>query len=139
MIVGIGTDLVQIKRIEAALHRSGPRFAERILAPEERAEYAAAARPAVFLAKRFAVKEAASKALGTGIAKGISWHHIQLGHDALGAPLLQLSGAAAERQRLQRIDGLHVSLSDEQEYVIAYVILERVAGPSATLSSSQEN
>jgi len=127
MIVGIGTDLVQIKRIAAALARTGPRFAERILAPQERAEYAAAPRPAVFLAKRFAVKEAASKALGTGIAKGISWHHIQLCHNALGAPQLQFSGVAAELQRLQQIDQLHVSLSDEQDYVIALVILERSA------------
>ncbi|WP_210396712.1 holo-ACP synthase [Motiliproteus sediminis] len=125
MIAGIGTDLVQIKRIAAALERSGPRFAERILAPEERAEYAAAARPAVFLAKRFAVKEAASKALGTGIAKGVSWHHIQLRHAASGAPLLHLCGRAAELQQVQQIDALHVSLSDEQDHVIAFVVLER--------------
>ncbi|HEY5717591.1 MAG TPA: holo-ACP synthase [Motiliproteus sp.] len=132
MIVGIGTDLVQIKRIEAALARTGPRFAERILAPIERPDYAAAPHPARFLAKRFAVKEAAAKALGTGIAKGISWHHIYLQHDPLGAPRLCLTGAAAERQTMQQIDSLHVSLSDEQEYVIAFVVLERSAAILST-------
>ncbi|MCW8885389.1 MAG: holo-ACP synthase [Motiliproteus sp.] len=125
MIVGIGTDVVEIVRMKQALDQFGDKFAARILTLSERHEFKNHHSPAVFLAKRFAVKEAATKALGTGIAKGVSWQHIEIGHDELGAPKLYFSGRALELQKNRKITSLHVSLADEREYVVAFVILEK--------------
>mgnify|MGYP003137110080 CR=1 FL=1 len=86
MIRGIGTDLVLVSRIEAALGRQGERFARRILTPDEFARFADHGQPARFLAKRFAAKEAIMKALGTGLAGGLSWQHMQIDRDPLGGP-----------------------------------------------------
>ncbi|MDX5411366.1 MAG: holo-ACP synthase [Thauera sp.] len=125
MIVGIGTDIVRIDRFEAMLERHGPRVAERILGADELAEFAAAARPARFLAKRFAVKEAVAKAFGTGFRDGLSLRHIGVTHDALGRPSLAFLGRAEElRVRLGVADS-HVSVADERDYAIAFVTLLR--------------
>lgn len=134
MILGLGTDLVQISRIAGALERLGEPFARRILAPAEWQEFVASARPARFLAKRFAVKEAAAKALGTGMAQGVSWQHIQVHHDALGAPRLELQARARELQRLAGIDNMHISLSDEKDMVVAVVLME---GPRQACAFAQ--
>jgi len=124
MIIGIGTDLLNIARMEAALART-PRLSERILTPLELESYARAKDPARFLAKRFAAKEAAAKALGTGIGRGISWQHLEVGHDANGRPLLRVfAGALAEAQR-QGINRWHLSYSDERSHVSAFVIAEQ--------------
>lgn len=123
MIAGIGTDVLQISRIREALART-PRLPERILTPVEYEAYTQAAKPDIFLAKRFAAKEAAVKALGTGIGRGISWQHFEISHDPLGRPLLNVLGEARERAEAQGIRRFHLSYSDEKEYVVAFVVAE---------------
>ena len=123
MIVGIGTDILQIDRMSAALKRT-PRLPERILTPEELEKFRAHRQPEIFLAKRFAAKEAAVKALGIGIGRGISWQQLRVSNDEAGAPTLHYSGEFAEQCKLKGVVGAHLSLSDEQHYAVATVILE---------------
>ncbi len=92
--------------------------------PGEWAQFQQVKDPARWLAKRFAVKEAASKALGTGFRQGLSWQHIELGHDALGRPEIYWHGVMQQRLAADGIKSW-VSLSDEQDYVLATVLLER--------------
>lgn len=125
MILGIGTDVVHISRIKASCERLGRRFAARILTADELEIWETHSRPEVFLAKRFAVKEAASKALGTGIGQGVSWQHISMTHNALGAPLLLLTGQAELRAQQLGMNHSHLSLSDEVDLVVAFVIIEQ--------------
>lgn len=125
MIVGIGTDIVRIDRFEAMLERHGPRVAERILGADELVEFAVAARPARFLAKRFAVKEAVAKAFGTGFRDGLSLRHIGVRHDALGRPLLVFTDRAEEIRLRLGVAESHVSVADEHDYAIAFVTLLR--------------
>jgi holo-[acyl-carrier protein] synthase len=125
MIYGVGTDLVSVKRIEDALFRFGDRFLHRILTEAEVAEYAQTAQPARFLAKRFAAKEAFSKAFGTGIGGDVGWHDVAVGHDAHGKPLIRLSDPLAARAQYVGISGSHISLSDESEHALAFVVLEK--------------
>ena len=120
MIEGIGTDIVQVARIRAALARRGEALMVRLLAPSERDRCAGHPDPSRFLAKRFAAKEALLKALGTGL-RGMSWHDIRIENDELGKPLLMLSGEAARRLGRRRC---HLSISDEQDYALAFVIIE---------------
>ncbi|MEE2023210.1 MULTISPECIES: holo-ACP synthase [Alkalimonas] len=123
-IAGLGTDIVQISRIERSLAR-GPALAERVLTPVELADYLAHTQPARFLAKRFAAKEAAAKALGTGIGRGVSWQQFQIDHDELGAPLLRCTGFSEQLLQQRQITNCWLSISDEQDYACATVILER--------------
>lgn len=125
MIVGLGTDIVEVSRIEALLARRGQAFAQRILAPQELAELDQQQSPVRYLAKRFAAKEAALKALGTGLRNGLSWQDLCIGHDTLGKPLLNLQGGALKLFSQLGATHSHISLSDEQHYVVALVILER--------------
>ena len=122
MIRGIGTDLVLLSRIEAVLGRQGERFAQRILTPEEFQRFVSHRQPARFLAKRFAAKEAILKALGTGLANGLSWQHMQIDNDPAGAPLVRLTAVAA--QRLEQGGGgrMLLSLSDEKEQALAFAV-----------------
>lgn len=122
MIRGIGTDLVLLQRIEAVLARKGERFARRILTPAELARFRDHSQPARYLAKRYAAKEAILKALGTGLAKGMSWQHMQIDNDQHGAPVVVLSGAAL--QRLEQGGGgrMLLSLSDEREQALAFAL-----------------
>ncbi len=124
MIYGIGTDIVSIKRIEDALFRFGDRFLHRILNETEVAEYAQSAQPARFLAKRFAAKEAFSKAFGTGIGGEIEWHDVAVAHDERGKPIIKPSNALNERLAKCDVKNSHVSISDESEHAIAFVVLE---------------
>jgi len=124
MIHGIGTDLVSVKRIEEALFRYGDRFLHRILSEAEVAEYAQSSQPARFLAKRFAAKEAFSKAWGTGIGEAVGWHDVSVAHDARGKPLIAPSAALAEKFMKEQIVAAHISLSDENDHALAFVILE---------------
>jgi holo-[acyl-carrier protein] synthase len=121
-IVGIGTDIVSIARIEKALERNSE-FAERVLTPAEMKEFAAAAKPAAFVAKRFAAKEAAAKALGTGIGE-VSFQHIYIDHTPAGQPLLRLFDKADEQAGVLGARSFHISISDEREFAVAYVVLE---------------
>lgn len=123
MILGVGTDILQISRIEQALERT-PKLAERILTSLEQALFSEEKQPARFLAKRFAAKEAVTKALGTGIGRGVSWHHIEIDKDELGRPLVALNGGAAERASELGIANIQISYSDEKEYIVAFVVAE---------------
>ncbi|MCR8923314.1 holo-ACP synthase [Dasania sp. GY-MA-18] len=124
MIVGIGTDLVKIARIEASYQRLGDKFAQRILTAQEFKQFQTAAKPMALLAKRFAVKEATGKALGTGIGQGVSWQDIYIEHSPQGAPILCLAGKAAEYAASKQVCAQHVSISDEDDIATAFVILE---------------
>jgi holo-[acyl-carrier protein] synthase len=123
MIKGIGTDIVALQRIEQVLQRQGDRFAQRILTEKEWQEFQVATQPARLLAKRFAAKEAAAKALGTGIGRGISWQDFQVDHDEQGAPLLIVQGGAQQRLTVLGANQCLLSLSDEEQYAVAFVVL----------------
>jgi holo-[acyl-carrier protein] synthase len=123
MIHGIGTDLVYIPRMEALLLRHGMKFARRILGDAEFAEFQQSPKPAEFIAKRFAAKEAAAKALGTGFRDGLSLKHISVGHDELGRPILNFAGVATALIEQLQINHSHLSLSDERDYALAFVTL----------------
>jgi holo-[acyl-carrier protein] synthase len=122
MIVGIGTDIVQIDRIKHVVERQGDRFVERILCPSELSIFEKKKRSISYLAKRFAAKEAASKALGTGIGP-ISWQDMEISNDRSGAPILLLKGAAKKRMALIGAHQVSISLSDELDYAVAFVVL----------------
>jgi len=123
-IVGIGTDIVEIARIEAVIARSGDRLARRVLSEHEWNIWEMHQQPVRFLAKRFAVKEAASKALGTGIRNGLAFEQFEVYNDELGKPKLRLWGAAAELAAQLGVVHMHVTLADERHYACATVIME---------------
>lgn len=123
MIYGVGTDIVRIERMRSSLLRFGERFARRILTDVEWAEFQCCARKAHYLAKRFAVKEAAVKALGTGFRQGMFWRDVGTAHDNAGRPALWWSSTArANCQQLSHLES-HVSVADEDDYAVAFVIL----------------
>ena len=124
MIYGVGIDMVEIARIEASLARFGRRFAERVLSSAECREYEQASRPAQFVARRFAAKEALVKAAGTGFRDGLFLRDISVTHDALGKPSLQFSEQAGRTLERLGIGRSHLSISDEREYALACVLLE---------------
>ena len=124
-VTGIGVDIVSVSRIENSLLRFKQRFIERLLAPSERQDYVKSQHSARFMAKRFAAKEAAAKALGTGIRQGVSLHDFTIHHHPLGKPLLKIVGIAAQKCQAQGINRYHLSLSDEGDSVIAFVVMER--------------
>lgn len=124
MIYGVGTDVVEIHRIEAALKRHGERFARRILCASELERFQRHRLPANYLAKRFAAKEAFSKALGTGIKSPANWHGVWVRNLASGKPVLEFTDALAKFLRAKGVTSAHVSLSDEKGVAFATVILE---------------
>jgi holo-[acyl-carrier protein] synthase len=124
MIYGIGADLVEIGRIEKALERFGDRFAKRILCEAELKRFKAHRRPAAYLAKRFAAKEAFTKALGTGIHAPANWHGVWVVNRRSGKPELQFSNALKELLKKRQIQRTHLSLTDERGMAAATVILE---------------
>lgn len=132
MIHGIGTDLLDTTRIREGLARFGEAYAARILAPAEQAAYAASTRPAQFLAKCFAAKEALAKALGTGLREPISLRNIAVLRDALGKPHFELAPALTRWMQVRGLGAQHLSLSDEGELTMAFVIVETQAIPSQT-------
>ena len=124
MILGTGTDLIDIRRIERALARFGHRFAQRVLVDQEYQRFCAHAKPAHYLAKRFAAKEAFSKAMGTGIHFPVNWHNVSVANERSGRPYLQFSEALAALLEQRGVSRAHLSLSDEVEMACAFVILE---------------
>ncbi len=124
MIIGLGTDIAEIERIEKALNRSGEAFAQRILTQQELETFNSLKQQGRFLAKRFAAKEAASKALGTGIAHGVSFQDFEISNDDNGKPVLTLSGKALQIAQASAVQNLHITISDERHYAVATVILE---------------
>ena len=129
-IYGIGTDIVEIARIEQALSRHGERFDTRLLHTDALPDWQAALAPAAWLAKRFAAKEAFAKALGTGLRGVVTLRNIGLQHDALGRPVFFCAPVLAAELALRGIQQLHLSLSDERAYVLAFVVMENQSKPS---------
>ncbi len=127
MIYGIGTDIVQVSRIEDALARSGERFATKILGPDELVLFhERRARNPVrgmrYLATRFSAKEAFSKAIGLGLRPPMTWPAAQMLNDDTGKPYLVCSGALDEFMRQNRLSA-QVSISDEAQYGVAFVVV----------------
>ena len=125
MIAGVGTDIAAVARLGKLYERHGERALDKLLARSERSDFAKAKDPARFLAKRFAAKEAFGKALGIGITKPAVLPNIAVAHDARGKPFFdyapELAAHLAERGLLA-----HLSISDEQEFAVAFVVLEHV-------------
>ena len=124
MIYGVGTDVVEIGRIEKALERFGERFARRILCEPELRRFAGHRLPASYLAKRFAAKEAFTKALGTGIRAPANWHGVWVVNLKSGKPMLEFSDELKTLMVSRGVTHAHVSLSDEKGVAFATVILE---------------
>ncbi|MFQ3208234.1 MAG: holo-[acyl-carrier protein] synthase [Glaciecola sp.] len=144
-IVGVGTDIVEISRLQGSIDKSDS-MAKRILTPNEYKDYltltnlprirprqkteaedkgvANISSQARFLAKRFAAKEAAVKAIGNGIGNGVSWQQIEISHYAIGQPYLQVNGHLELLFQQKGVKHTHLSISDEKHYAIATVILE---------------
>jgi len=124
MIFGIGTDIVELSRIEALWARYGERFAARILSERELAEYQSAPNIPRLLAKRFAAKEAFAKAAGSGMRHPVSFQRIGISHDGLGKPVLQFDDTLRAWLAQLGVSGHHLSISDERDMVVAFVVLE---------------
>jgi holo-[acyl-carrier protein] synthase len=125
VIYGIGTDIVGIARMALNVERFGERFAARILTKDELAEYRQTAGKAQFLAKRFAAKEAAVKAMGTGFRRGVSPGQIGVAHEPGGRPVLVFQGVARQRLDELGVIAAHLSIADERDNAVAFVALER--------------
>ncbi|MRX49758.1 holo-ACP synthase [Paracoccus sp. S-4012] len=130
MILGIGTDLCNIERIEGVLARFGDRFRDRVFTEAELTRAARRPHEAATLAKRWAAKEACSKALGTGLRMGIAWRDMAVANDPRGQPHMTLTGWAAERLAAMTPEGhravIHVSLTDDRPWAQAVVVIEAV-------------
>jgi holo-[acyl-carrier protein] synthase len=128
MIIGIGSDLCDIRRIERALGRFGDRFTHRVFTDGERARSDRRAARAPSYARRFAAKEACAKALGTGLSRGVFWRDMEVVNLPGGKPTMRLTGGALERLRAMTPEGheahLHVSLTDDVPIAQASVIIE---------------
>ena len=128
MILGIGTDLANIERIAATLARFGDRFRNRVFTEVEQRKAEGRADVAGTYAKRWAAKEACSKALGTGLRMGIAWRDMGVGNLRTGQPVMHLTGWAAERLRAMTPPGheaiVHVTLTDDHPWAQAFVVIE---------------
>jgi holo-[acyl-carrier protein] synthase len=129
MILGIGSDMIDIRRVQATLTRHPERFVQRVFTEVERAR--AGRRPgqeAAHFAKRFAAKEACAKALGTGIRRGVFWRDMGVVNLASGQPTMRLTGGAAQRLGAITPAGMtafiHVSLTDDMPWAQAFVVIE---------------
>ncbi|WP_160120774.1 holo-ACP synthase [Rhodovarius lipocyclicus] len=135
MIIGLGSDLIDIRRIAAALERHGDRFLDRIFTPEERrkAERRAERIRVATYAKRFAAKEAASKALGTGFRAGVFWRDLGVVNLSSGAPTLRMTGGAALRLAAITPRGMvsqvSLTMTDEYPYAQAMVLISAIPSP----------
>jgi holo-[acyl-carrier protein] synthase len=130
MIIGIGNDIIDIRRIEKSLERFGDRFVNRVFTEVEQRKSDKRAQRASSYAKRFAAKEACSKALGTGLSHGVFWRDMGVVNLPSGAPTMNLTGGAAERLKRMTPAGLevkvHLTMTDEYPYAQAIVIIESV-------------
>jgi holo-[acyl-carrier protein] synthase len=125
MIYGIGTDLVEPSRLVRSLDRYGERFARRLLTNSEWPQYNRRSKPEVFLASRFAAKEAFAKAVGTGLRHPVSLSHISITHDELGKPYFEFHPELDNFIKSKGIINHFLSISDERNIVCAFVILEK--------------
>ncbi|MDR0252537.1 MAG: holo-ACP synthase [Brucellaceae bacterium] len=130
MIIGIGSDLIDIRRIEKTLARHGSRFTERVFTEKERAKAESRKRQADTYAKRFAAKEACSKALGTGLSHGVFWRDMEVINLPSGKPTMRLTNGAEVRLQSMMPEGMkpvvHLSITDEYPMAQAFVIIEAV-------------
>jgi holo-[acyl-carrier protein] synthase len=130
MILGLGNDLIDIRRIEETIARFGDRFLERVFTPAERAKSNRRANRAASYAKRFAAKEACSKALGTGLRKGVYWRDMGVVNLPGGRPTLVLTGGAADRLRRMTPPGyearIDLTLTDDFPHAQAIVIISAI-------------
>jgi holo-[acyl-carrier protein] synthase len=130
MIIGIGSDMIDIRRIEQALGRYGDRFIERIFTETERRKSEKRAARAASYAKRFAAKEACAKALGTGLRHGVFWRDMGVVNLASGQPTMNLTGGAAERLQSLIPDGyeaqIHLTITDDFPIAHAFVMISAV-------------
>ncbi|MBK9160579.1 MAG: holo-ACP synthase [Nitrosomonadales bacterium] len=124
MIHGIGTDIVELSRIERMWEQHGMRLAAHLLSKAELAELAGHASPARLLSKRFAAKEAFAKAVGSGMRHPVSLRRIGVTHDSLGKPELQFDDMLRAHLAQLGIVRHHLSISDERDMVVAFVVLE---------------
>lgn len=135
MIIGTGTDLIDIRRIEKTLDRFGERFTQRCFTEIERTKSDRRKERAASYAKRYAAKEAGAKALGTGIARGVSWKEIGVVNLPGGKPTLELKGRALDWLAQLTPEGLqafvHISITDEPPYALANVIIEALPAETA--------
>ena len=125
-IFGIGTDIVNIKRMEKSLRRNGDAFKKRIFSKNEITYCENKKNPFPFYAKRFAAKEALSKALGTGIRKGINFKNIEISNNKFGKPSIKLSGSTAsflKKKIKTKKYSIYLSLSDDEPWAQATVII----------------
>lgn len=124
MIIGVGVDLVRIARIRQAIERWQDRFLERVFTPDELAYARRRRDPAEHLAARFAAKEAALKALGTGLSMGVRWREMEVRRERGEPPRLTLTGRTAALGAARGVRTLHVSLTHDGEYAMAQVLAE---------------
>jgi holo-[acyl-carrier protein] synthase len=124
VIFGIGTDVCSIARIERSLERFGDRFVKRILTPEERQRFERTKDKAGHLAKRFAAKEAFSKAIGTGIHTPFTWHSITVTRSPSGKPGVEPDATMASHLKKLGVTNAHISLTDDGDVAMAFVVLE---------------
>lgn len=124
-VVGVGTDIVEVSRIANMADAAKFRLAKRVLTPNELTVYQEHPLSDSYLAKRWAAKEAAAKALGTGIAAGVSFQHIIIESLASGAPVIHLSEKALEIAKTLGATHWHISISDEKHYALAFVVLSK--------------
>ena len=128
MILGIGTDLANIERIQGTLDRFGDRFKDRVFTDEEKRKSESRKDVAGTYAKRWAAKEACSKALGTGLAMGIAWKDMSVSNLRTGQPVMHVTGWAKDRLAAMTPDGheaiVHVTLTDDHPWAQAFVVIE---------------
>ncbi|KAA0698169.1 holo-ACP synthase [Neorhizobium sp. P12A] len=128
MIIGIGSDLIDIRRVEKSIERFGERFTQRCFTDIERAKSDGRKNRAASYAKRFAAKEACSKALGTGLAQGVFWRDMGVVNLPSGKPTMQLTGGAASRLASMLPEGhhaaIHLTITDDFPLAQAFVIIE---------------
>ena len=124
MIVGIGTDVVSIERIQGVLDRHGERFVKRVLTPAERTRFERTKLKANHLAKRWAAKEAFSKAIGTGIHAPFTWHCISVTRNPKGKPGIKPNAIMEKHLKKLGVTQFHISLTDDAGVAVAFVVLE---------------
>lgn len=133
MIVGIGSDLADIRRIENTLDRFGERFVRRVFTEIEQAKSDRRRARAASYAKRWAAKEACSKALGTGLRMGVAWREMGVVNLPSGQPTMALTGGAAERLAglipIGHVASIHVTITDDHPYAQAFVVIEALPAP----------
>ncbi len=125
MIMGLGPDILDVRRIQRSLERFGERFTDKVLCASEHRSLSGS-RLAAYLARQFSAKEAVSKALGTGMRSGVHFRNIEIVRKESGAPLVRLTGEAKSRAEKLGVSDIHISMSDERDYAIAYVIATNV-------------